>query len=250
MSLTPFIQQKLVELRTRGQKAAPSGSPPSNELAEKLWHFRKTDVLASLSKQETDWLATSTAMVTCERGRVFYSPIEPNEAVFILKKGRVNLYRMSEDGRKLVVSTLDAHTIFGEMNLIGQGMYGCFAEAAEDCVICVLSRNDMQMLIRRNPDVGLRLLALLGERLRAQELALESIAFRGVPARLAELLLQESNAEGIVDGFSHQELSERLGVYRETVSQVLGRFRSEGLIEVEHRRIRIVDSAGLGSYRG
>ncbi len=248
MPLTPIIQQKLNELKTRRRPPPVVSYPPPDELAEKLWHFRETDILASLSEQERDWLATSIAMVTCERGRVFYSPLEASEVVFILKMGRVNLYRTTEDGRKLVVSTLDAHTIFGEMNLIGQGMYGCFAEAAEDCVICVLSRNDMQALIRRNPDVGLRLLAEMGDRLQAREIALESIAFRGVPARLAALLLEEADADGVVTGYTHQELSERLGIYRETVSQILGRFRSEGLIEVEPRLIRILDSDRLQAY--
>lgn len=247
MPLT-LLQQKLNELTTRRRKPPAATSVPAEELAQKLWHFQETDLLASLSEKERVWLATSTAMVTCEKGRVVYSPLEASEVVFILKRGRVNLYRTSEDGRKLVVSTLEAHTIFGEMNLIGQGMYGCFAEAAEECVLCVLSRSDMQALIRRNPDVGLRLLAELGDRLQARERALEAIAFQGVPARLAEILLREANDDGMVIGYSHQELAERIGAYRETVSQVIGRFRSEGLIEVGPRLIHIVDTQGLTAH--
>jgi CRP/FNR family transcriptional regulator, cyclic AMP receptor protein len=250
MSMTPAIQQKLNQLRRRQQPAPIRSSAAADELAEKLWHFSETEILAPLSEEERHWLATNTAMVTCERGRVFYSPLERNEVVFILKYGRVNLYRLTADGRKLVISTLNAHTIFGEMNLIGQGMYGCYAEAAEDCVICVLSRNDMQALIRKNPEVGLKLLAELGQRLQARETELESIAFRGVPARLADLLLKEADSYGVITGHSHQELAERLGTYRETVSQVLGRFRSEGLIVVEPRRIKITDQDGLEAYTG
>lgn len=247
MPLTPLLQQKIDDLKSRRKRPVAGSDTPADELAAKLWHFRETDILAPLAASEHEWLATSTAMVTCERGRVFYSPLEASEVVFILKEGRVNLYRLTDDGRKLVVSTLGAHTIFGEMNLIGQGMYGCYAEAAEDCVICVLSRRDMQALIRRNPDVGLRLLAELGNRLQEREAALEQIAFRGVPARLADLLQQEADRDGFVRGFSHQELADRIGAYRETVSQVLGRFRSEGLIEIEPRSIRILDAEGLAT---
>ncbi|MDP9356827.1 MAG: Crp/Fnr family transcriptional regulator, partial [Chloroflexota bacterium] len=137
---------------------------------------------------------------------------------------------------------------FGEMGLIGQGMYGCYAEAAEESLLCVLSRADLQALIRRNPDVGLRLLVELGNRLQQREAELEALAFRGLPSRLAALLLREADADGTVVGYTQQELAERLGTYRETVSQTLGRFRSEGLVAVEPRRIRLLNSAGLQAY--
>ncbi len=216
-------------------------------VAAKLGYLREAEVFASLSETERTWLAESTTMVTCERGRVFYTPDEAGEVVFLLKRGKVDLYRMAPDGRKLVVSAIGPHTLFGEMSLIGQRMYGCFAEAADDCLLCVLSRSDLQGLIRRNPEVGLRLLADLGNRLQQREAELEALAFHNLPARLAGLLVREADSFGNVVGFSHQDLAERLGTYRETVSQILGRFRADGLITVEPRRIRIVDMTRLAA---
>lgn len=256
MERPPALQRKLVELtrhargRVRKQPIPTRGAAPgtTTDPAAKMGYLRETAVFVSLSPAEQTWLAESTTMITCEQGRVFYTPDEPGEVVFILKRGKVDLYRLAPDGRKLVVATLGSHTIFGEMGLIGQGMYGCFAEAATDCLICVLSRSDMQSLIRRNPDVGLSLLAELGNRLQQREAELESLAFRGLPARLATILLREADAYGTVVGLSHQDLAERLGTYRETVSQLLGRFRHEGLVAVEPRRIRLLDPAGLAAY--
>ncbi len=225
------IQRKLADLtrhaggrRRRAEQAAPGAKDPA-DVAAKIGYLLETEVFAPLSGPERQWLAESTTMVSCERGWVFYAPDEPGEVVFILKRGRVDLYRLAPDGRKLVVATLGAHTIFGEMGLLGQAMYGCYAEADEESLICVLSRADLQGLIRRNPEVGLRLLAEVGGRLRRREEELEALAFRGLPARLAALLLREADAYGTVAGYSHQELAERLGTYRETVSQLLGRFR-------------------------
>ncbi len=214
----------------------------------KLSHLKETEVFASLLPAERTWLAESTTMVSCDRGRVFYTPGDASEVVFILKHGRVDLYRLGPDGRKLVVATLGPHSLFGEMGLIGQRMYGCYAEAAEDCLICVLSRTDLQGLVRRNPEVGLRLLAEVSERLQQREADLEALAFRSLPARLAAFLLHEVDHFGTVNGYSHQELAEHLGTYRETVSQLLGRFRSERLVAVEPRRIRILDPDGLRTY--
>lgn len=105
----------------------------------------------------------------------------------------------------------------------------------------------MQGLVRRNPEVGPRLLAEVGGRLRRREEELEALAFQGLPARLAALPRREADPYGVVAGYSHQELAERLGTYRETVSQLLGRFRGEGLVAVEPRRIRLPDPEGLAA---
>jgi len=250
MAPAGVIQRKLAELtrqavRRGGPRRTASRGVDPGDAAAKLGYLLETEVFAPLSGPERQRLAESTTMVSCERGRVFYTPDEPGEVVFILKRGRVDLYRLAPDGRKLVVATLGPHTIFGEMGLLGQGMYGCFAEAAEESLICVLCRSDLQALIRRNPEVGLRLLAEIGGRLQRREEELEALAFRALPARLAALLLHEADASGVVAGYSHQDLAERLGTYRETVSQVLGRFRAEGLVAVEPRRIRLLDPDGL-----
>jgi CRP/FNR family transcriptional regulator, cyclic AMP receptor protein len=257
MSTASAIQRKLIDLTRRtgtrpGSRASAWKTVRDGQViddaAAKLGYLLETEVFRPLSEAERTWLVESTTMVSCERGRVFYTPDEPGEVVFILKRGRVDLYRIAPDGRKLVVATLGPHTIFGEMGLLGQGMYGCYAEATEDSLICVLSRSDLQALIRRNPEVGLRLLAELGARLRQREEELEALAFRPLPARLATLLLREADAYGTIDGYTHQDLAERLGTYRETVSQLLGRFRGEGLVAVEPRRIRLLDRLGLEAY--
>lgn len=256
MDRSPALQRKLMALTRqaggRFRKGPPSGKvrggAATGDPTAKVGYLRETDIFVSLSPAEQTWLVESTTMITCDRSRVFYTPDEPGEVVFILKRGKVDLYRLAPDGRKLVVATLGPHTIFGEMGLIGQGMYGCFAEAVEDCLLCVLSRSDLQGLIRRNPEVGLSLLSEMGKRLQQREAELEALAFRGLPARLATLLLREADPYGTVLGLSHQDLAERLGTYRETVSQLLGRFRHEGLVAVEPRRIRLLDRAGLAAY--
>ncbi len=92
----------------------------------------------------------------------------------------------------------------------------------------------------RNPQVALNLLEELGSRLHSCETELEALAFGSVSSQLAAFLLSEADAFGTVLGLSHQDIGERLGVYRETVSQTLGRFRHDGLIVVETRRIRVL----------
>jgi CRP-like cAMP-binding protein len=206
------------------------------------------EIFGPLSDEEWAWLRDTTAMITCERGRMFYGPDDPGDTLFFVKRGKVILYRLTPDGRKLVTATLGQNAIFGEMGLTGQHMYGCFAEAAEDCLLCVLSRSDMQALIRRNPDVGLLLLAEVQRRFQERESELEALAFRGLPARLSALLLREMDRDGVITGMTHQELAERLGTYRETVSQLLGRLRDDGVLSISPKRIDVHDLEALRHY--
>jgi CRP-like cAMP-binding protein len=161
----------------------------------------------------------------------------------MLKSGRVQLYRISPEGKKLVIATLGAGTLFGEMALLGQQMHNAFAEALDDCLILVIRRSDLERLILNKPEVGLRILETTGKRLRDAEKRLEDMAFKGIPARLASLLLRlaEERGSNEIVGLTHQDLAETIGTYRETATQVLNDMKSQGLIEIGRKRIRILD---------
>ena len=212
--------------------------------AAKIGYLSKTDLFQDLTPPELAEIERKITMHTCERGRVFYLPGETGEVLYILKEGRVRLYRLSAEGRKLVLATLEPGTVFGEMSMIGQGMYDAFAEAAEPCTICVMRRRDVDALIRGKPQIALRLLELVAVRMQELETQLEDIAFRSVPVRLATLLLRlAGDGKGkppmaaTVGGLTHQDLADMLGVYRETVTTALDNFRNNDIIAIRRRQL-------------
>ncbi len=221
-----------------------TGSP---QPAEKMKYLSELAVFQDLTPREMEELNHITTMSTVSRGRVFYRPEEPGEVLFILKEGRVQLYRISPEGKKLVITTLGSHTLFGEMALLGTKMHNTFAEAVEDCLICVMSRTDLERLILNKPQVALRILEITGKRLREAEERLESMAFKGIPARLASLLLRlaDEQSSDEVRGLTHQDLAESVGTYRETATQVLNDLKTQGLIEIGRKRIAILDREEL-----
>jgi CRP-like cAMP-binding protein len=215
--------------------------------AEKMRYLSELTVFQDLSPRDMQELNRITTMSTVPRGRVFYRPEEPGEVLFILKEGRVQLYRISPEGKKLVITTLGPHTLFGEMALLGTKMHNTFAEAIDDCLICVMSRTDLERLILNKPQVALRILEITGKRLREAEERLENMAFKGIPARLASLLLRLAEEQGTheISGLTHQDLAESVGTYRETATQVLNDLKAQGLIEIGRKRISILDEARL-----
>jgi CRP-like cAMP-binding protein len=214
----------------------------------KLEALSEIVIFQDLTDQEMEEMDRSTTMSTCEPGRVFYGPDEAGEALFLLKKGRVQLYRLSPEGKKLVVAVLEKGAIFGEMSLVGQGMHNTFAESIDECTLCVMSRMDVERIVEEKPQVALRFLESMAIRLRETEAKLEDLAFKSIPVRLAALLQDlagESNSGDTIEGYTHQDLAEMLGTYRETATQTLNEFKSHGWVEIGRKRIRIVDPSAL-----
>jgi CRP-like cAMP-binding protein len=214
----------------------------------KIRGLSEIEIFQDLTTQEMVEMDRTTTMSTCEPGRVFYAPDETGEVLFLLKKGRVQLYRLSPEGKKLVVSVLEPGAIFGELSLIGQGMHNTFAEALDDCTLCVMSRMDVEQLLVNKPQVGLRIMEVLARRLQDAETKLEDMAFKSIPARLASLLIKLSDAplsHGSVDGYTHQDLAEMIGTYRETTTQTLNDFKNQGWITIERKKIEILNHEAL-----
>lgn len=183
-------------------------------------------------------------------GQIFHSPNELGEQLFVLRSGRVRIYKLSPEGRALTLMVLEPVTIFGEMTLVGQWLHDTFAEAMSECVIGLIGRDTLRNILERYPQVAIAFMELMGQRLRAMENKLADIAFKSVPQRLATLLLSLTglspgsaphDAPPSVVRYTHQQLAEMIGSYRETVTKAIGEFREAGLIRVEGDAIILTD---------
>ncbi len=237
------MENKLLSTLSRlvgggGQNAA--SATRRKELPNKIAYLSAMSIFRDLSPDETKMVENSTVMTTAQKGKLIYQPGETGEVLFLLKHGSVHLYRLSSEGRKFIVQTVGSMTFFGEMAAIGQKMYDLFAEAAEDCLVCVMGRADVERLILSKPQVALRMLEEIGQRMHEAQERLGDSAFKGVPARVATLLLRLSN-EGAqpIKGMRHQDLADMLGLYRETVTTTLDHLRDEGLIEISRKEISL-----------
>lgn len=210
--------------------------------------LRQIEIFQDLLPEDLLTVERTTRMTTARKGQVIYHQEESAESLFLLKEGRVRLFRVNPGGKKLDLAVIEPGTFFGEMPLLGEQMRSASAEALNDCTLCVMSHADVERLVLGKPRVGLRMLEVMGRRLVASETRLEDLAYRGVPARLAAVLLRLGREQGdIIEGLTHQELGDMVGAYRETVTKVLDQFQAAGYVELARRRVRIVDAQGLAS---
>jgi CRP/FNR family cyclic AMP-dependent transcriptional regulator len=236
-------------LRRRGAGHPGAPAAPSKEVDdEKLWYLQHINIFADMTEAEMYRLAERTTMRTYPRGKVISQPSDPPDTIYLIKEGRVKLCRYSASGREQILSLLERGDIFGERSLVGASTEA-HCEAFEDTLICVLRRRDFEDLMQSKPELALRVMKVLAERLRQAEEAIENLAFRDVPGRLATTLAGLAEAYGEPHGegrrlvlrLTHQDLANMIGATRETVTTVLTRFRDEGLITMDGRRIVIQD---------
>jgi len=142
--------------------------------------------------------------------------------------------------------------VFGEMSLTAQRLENAFAEAMEPMVVCVLKREDLERLVMDKPQVGLKVMSVLSERLSRED-RMEDIALKEVPACLASFILQLIESEGVVtrEGYkiptryTHRQLAAVIGSKRETVTKAFTLLQRAGAVELKRRHIHVRDIEAL-----
>lgn len=213
----------------------------------------RTDVMQALNALRTEEPAFERAINVQQfvTGNVVATSEDLAEKMFVLMNGKVNLVCTNNEGRRLVIGTLDPGAIFGEGALEHQSDPNIFVEAASDAAIWIIPAADARNMTTQYPILGWGLLQTYGQRLLQVENSLEDVAYKKLPERLAALLLEMSNYQnGLIKGVSHQALADHLGTYRETVSAILRDFKRQELVELGYRRINILDAELLKEEAG
>ena len=221
-------------------------------------HMFDSEILEGLSERVLADLGGRFGAARFGKGELIYSPFDRADAMYVVQTGRVRLYRSAHDGRQLTLAMLDEGEVFGRVSPEGAALHDAYAEAMTDAVVRVLPTADLERATAEHPQMALNLLRSLSERLRSTEDQLESLAFRGVPARLAAQLLQLMDRYGRVthtgiridERFTHVQLAEMIGTSRETLTKVMNELREGGLIDVRDRLVWVLDPDGLERLRG
>ncbi|HLK69958.1 MAG TPA: Crp/Fnr family transcriptional regulator [Bryobacteraceae bacterium] len=205
-------------------------------------------LFASLTEAELEALSLRAVERRFESGEMLFWEGEPCAGIFLLVAGSVKIFKTSATGREMMLALESAPSTVAELPLFDGGPYPASVRAVEPVVCLFLNKGDFQQVCRQYPEVALKVLAVVGHRLRHLVGVVESMTFGSVTERLARLLLDSAKMAG-KDEFemtlTHQELASRLGTVREVISRNLARFRAEGLIQMLGRRVQILDRSGL-----
>lgn len=215
------------------------------------------DLLEPLSREEIEDLGRRIPEVHLDRGQVLYGPHHQGNVLFLLLRGRVRIYKMVE-GRELTLNVVGAGEIFGEAILTARRRHGAYAQAMEASKIALFGLKTLRRLVRDKPEVGLKAMNLLSERLSFYESKMADIGLKEVPARLASLLLYLCQSEGVItrEGYriptryTHEQLGTMIGSKRVAVTRAFAKLREDGVLEFRQRYIHIRDVEALKLVAG
>jgi len=218
----------------------------------RLWYIRNAALFSWLQDDELQQLAKRSEMVACKKATTFFLSQEKSDSIYLVKEGRVKLSRTSPEGREIILDILGPGEIFGELAVVGEDLRTHSAVALDDALICVITRETFEGLLRRHPEMALRVLKLVGLRRRELEMRLEDLIYQPVANRLALTLLWQARRHGQKEPdnslrlpLTQKDLAQLIGASREAVAEQLRDFKQAGLIKTSYRAIQILDSKGL-----
>jgi CRP/FNR family transcriptional regulator/CRP/FNR family cyclic AMP-dependent transcriptional regulator len=177
-------------------------------------------------------------------GVVFFEN-EPGDSLFMILEGRVKVTILGDDGREIILSILGPGDFFGEMSLLDDEPRSATAIAAEESELLLLARDDFQSFVSENRTIMGALIRVLASRLRHANQQISTLALLDVYGRVASVILEMANDEGkrLRDGrvsmrrATHQEIANRIGTTRETVTRMLKDLERHGLIHVAGKKM-------------
>jgi CRP-like cAMP-binding protein len=221
---------------------------PNNRLAV----LQSVSLFADLSQNELNFLSRHSSVRHFEANELIFSEGDVCAGLFIIQSGAVKIFKVAPNGREQMLGIERAGNTIAEIPVFDGGTYPASSVALEESALLFIRKEDFRLLCIQHPEVALKVLHVVGKRLRGLVGIIEELSFATVRQRLIGYLLRLSRLappakQGVEFALpvSHQELASELGTVRELVSRNLSRLQAEGLIKLQARSIQVPNPAAL-----
>ena len=213
----------------------------------------KVPIFSGLTENELAFLAQRAVPRRYSAGEIVFGEGEPCLGMYVVESGQIRIFKRSSGGREHVLSVDGPGSSVAELPVFDGGNYPASAAAVDDATLLFVSKQDFHALCLAHPQVALKVLRVVGARLRRLVGIIEELSFTTVRHRLASFLLKLAQREGkrTAQGIqlalpsSNQELASQIGTVRELVSRNLSRLQAEGVLQLDGRHVLILDLKAL-----
>ena len=214
-----------------------------------LDHIARVPLFEGLPPEQIEDLAMIVTDQTFGKGEAIFSEGEDADGFYVVITGRVKIFKLSADGKEQILHFFGPGEPFGEVPVFTGQHFPASAEVMEESRVFFFPRKSFVDLIKRTPSLALNMLAILSKRLRRFAALIDDLSLKEVPGRLAAYLLylsdQNRGAKVLELAVTKAQLASLLGTIPETLSRILGKLSSQGLIESDGHRLRIMDREAL-----
>lgn len=214
---------------------------------KRLFHFRL------LNESQLDALAAISSIQKYRAGELIFSQGEEAGAFYIVLGGKVQIYKISREGKEMILHLFGPGDIFAEVPIFsGIPKYPANSLCTEETEVMAIQGKAFQSLVQESPDIALSLLSVFAQRLHKFSEIIEDLSLRTVDSRLAKYLLSvsENSPDKAVIYIHKKTLASILGTIPETLSRTFKKLAEKGLIQVDENRIHLIDRDQLISIAG
>ena len=227
-------------------KNSEARSFPSNKLAV----LRKHPIFAILNPEAFDQLCRYAKHSTLKRGATIFSKGDPGNSLFAVISGTVKISVSSPDGRSAIFNLIGPGEIFGEIAVLDGQARTADATANTNCEIFVIDRREFLPFVRSQPALAMKFIELLCTRLRWTSDQVEQVILQNLPGRLASALIRLTEKHKLAPGgrtiaITQQEISEMVGMTRESINKQLRAWAARNWVRLEHGAIVVLDAEPL-----
>lgn len=215
---------------------------------EKRQRIGRIPLFEGLSEENLKLLSQIVREKNYEKDQTIFNEGDVADGLYVVEDGRVKIYKISFEGKEQILHIFGAGEPFGEVAVFAGMKFPAYAQSMEESKILIFPRLDLVELIRKNPDLAMDILAVLSLRLRQFTHLIEDLSLKEVPTRLAAHLLylsDKTDSRQLELQVTKGQLASLLGTIPETLSRILTRMKTTGLIEIDGRRIRLLDTDAL-----
>ena len=217
---------------------------------QSFWYLDNIDLFGLLCPNklsETD--VTSHQSKTFKKGSNIYLPDDEADKIYFINDGRIKIGVYGNGGKEIIKAILTKGEVFGELAMIGHNKRRDFAFAMEDTSVCMITLDELKILMKENSSLQLFLMKVIGNRVLSVERRLESLVFKDSRSRIVEYLLGLAQTRGQRVGYemlvrkfnTHQEIANLTATSRQTVTTILNELRTRNLITFDRKRLLIRD---------
>jgi CRP/FNR family transcriptional regulator len=213
----------------------------------------KVPIFSGLEENELAFLAQRAVRRHYSVGEIIYGEGGPCLGLYVVEAGHVRIFKSSSSGREQVLSIDGPGSSIAELPVFDGGNYPASGAAVDDATLLFVSKQDFHALCLAHPQVALKVLRVVGARLRRLVGIIEELSFTTVRHRLASYLLRLAQKSGkrtaagvqVALPVTNQELASHIGTVRELVSRTLSRLQAEGMLKIDGRNVLIGDLKAL-----
>jgi CRP-like cAMP-binding protein len=211
----------------------------------KLSVLRKHPIFADLEPEAFDQLCRYAKHTTLKRGAALFAKGDPGLSLYAVISGSVKMSISSADGRSAILNIIGPGEIFGEIALLDGGVRSSDAIANTNCELFVIDRREFIPFVRSQPALAMKFIELLCGRLRRTSDQVEQIILQNLPGRLASALIRLSEKHklepaGRTIAITQQEISEMVGMTRESINKQLRAWAARSWVRLEHGAIVVL----------